>query len=75
MAYSRWTECDWYIFGCDEKDGVMFQGPNCDKHIPGDAIDVFIYKLFDETQSGGEDFWKRYNRGKQLIEQNKKSPP
>jgi hypothetical protein len=74
MAYSRWTECDWYIFGCDENDGVMFQGKesNSDKYVPGDAIDIFIYKLFDEANGGGEDFWERFNRGKQIIEQNKK---
>jgi hypothetical protein len=73
MAYSRWSECAWYIFGCDANDGVMFSGPDCDKCIPGVAIDIFIYKLFDEAEGGREDFWGRYNRGKQLIEQGKKA--
>ena len=69
MAYSRWTECAWFIFGCDETDGVMFQGPEGNAFVPGDAIDIFIYKLFDETVGGGQDFWDRYARGKRLIEQ------
>ena len=73
MAYSRWTECAWHIFGCDETDGVMFSGPEGNVLVPGDAIDIFIYKLFDETVGGGEDFWERYARGKLLVEQGVKS--
>jgi len=72
MAYSRWTECAWYIFGCDENDGVMFSGPEGSTFVPGDAMDIFIYRLFDKATGGGEDFGKRYARGKQLIEQGKK---
>ena len=68
MAYSRWTECAWHIFGCDEKDGVMFDGPGKGIFVPGEAIDIFIYKLFEDA----EDFWERHARGKQLIEEGKK---
>ena len=70
MAYSRWSECDWFIFGCDENGGVSFSGPQ-EKSIfvPGEAIDIFIYKLFEDA----EDFWERHARGKQLIEEGKKS--
>jgi len=70
MAYSRWSECDWYIYGCDENDGVLFSGPPEESiFVPGDAIDIFIYKLFEEEAGGGEDFWERFARGKRLVEE------
>jgi len=70
MAYSRWSECDWFIFGCDENGGVSFSGPQEKSiFIPGEAIDIFIYKLSEDA----EDFAERCARGKQLIEEGKKS--
>ena len=67
MAYARWNECKWYIYGTQE--GIKFN----DMFIPDEAIDIFIYKLYDEKNNGGEDFWERYNHGKGIIEKSKET--
>jgi len=70
MAYSRWTE-GYYIYGTreDGRDVIDFDGVLVDS----DLVDVFVYKLYDDTKAdGGEDFVERREHGKQIIDDYKK---
>ena len=62
MAYTRYNESGHYIFG--GIDYVDFNG--C--AIPDDEVDVFIYKLFDESNNGGDEFWERFHHGSRVID-------
>ncbi|MCL2083259.1 MAG: GNAT family N-acetyltransferase [Oscillospiraceae bacterium] len=62
MAYTRWNQSGYYIFG--REDDVDFDGTS----ISNDKVDVFIYGLFDEERNGGEEFWERFYHGKRITE-------
>jgi ribosomal protein S18 acetylase RimI-like enzyme len=62
MAYTRWPESGHYIYG--GVDYVDFNGVV----VNDDAVDVFIYKLFSERGSDGDEFMNRCNHGKRIIE-------
>ncbi|MCL2082507.1 MAG: GNAT family N-acetyltransferase [Oscillospiraceae bacterium] len=62
MAYTRWNESGYYIFGGE--DDIDFDG----KSISNDKVDVFLHGLFDEQYGGGREFWERFHHGRRITE-------
>jgi ribosomal protein S18 acetylase RimI-like enzyme len=67
MSYTRWNESGHYIWGGESI--LNFD----DVAVEDDAVDVFLYKLYDlrggdNPRGGDEEFWERYHHGKRVIE-------
>jgi len=62
LAYTRWNESGHFIFGGE--DCVDFDGTPVDN----DAVDVFLYKLYEERGATDDEFWQRRAHGKRVIE-------
>ena len=62
MSYTRYNESGYYIFG--GVNYVDFTGTI----VTDDEVDVFIYKLFEERDGGGDDFWGRFYHGRRIID-------
>ena len=61
MSYTRWNESGYYIWG--GQNHVNFDGVE----IEDDAIDVFLYKLYEVRGGDDEEFWLRYEHGKRIV--------
>ena len=61
MSYTRWNESGHYIWG--GQSHVNFDGVE----IEDDAIDVFLYKLYEVRGGDDEEFWHRYEHGKRIV--------
>jgi ribosomal protein S18 acetylase RimI-like enzyme len=62
MAYTRPGESGFYIFGGENY--VDFTGTI----VSDDEVDVFIYKLYNYSKNGDNEFWGRYHRGSRIID-------
>ena len=62
MAYTRWHESGHYIFGGE--DYVDFNGTPVDD----DAVDVFLYKLYEVRDAADDEFWQRYEHGSRVVD-------
>jgi len=62
MSYTRWHESGHYVFGGE--DYVDFDGTPIDD----DAVDVFLYKLYEVRGGADDEFWQRYAHGNRVID-------
>jgi len=62
MAYTRWHESGHFIFGGE--DYVDFDGTPIDD----EAVDVFLYKLYEARGGADDEFWQRHAHGGRVID-------